>query len=225
MSLGYPTRRTHHIWTRRAALSPDSDQLYATSGRGRLLRHDESVVRGMSIASDRTTQPWAHCDVSEPCAYRTCWIDLRGKRNPGGETARAEHGTRRGGLLAGAAGGPGIRARPDAQPDQRFARWRGSRRRHELERPLLERGVLEGALHLIGADRVPAPIIEVLGDRVERDPFAPCAVPGGIARLAAAAEDREDVLDRARGWPSPGRRCPRRSPIGDGVRDARAPPR
>jgi hypothetical protein len=37
----------------------------------------------------------------------------------------------------------------------------------------------------------------VLGDRVERHPLAPRTIAGGVASRSAAAEDREDVLDRA----------------------------
>ena len=101
----------------------------------------------------------------------------------------------------------GIRALdPDAQPDHRSVRRRGSRRRHQLERSLLERGVLERALHLIAAAGVAAPVVEVLGDRVERDPLAARAVAGGVAlpvprprKIASTCSIARSRLARARG--------------------------
>src|SRR5690242_4417547 len=66
-----------------------------------------------------------------------------------------------------------------------------SRRRYQLEGSLLERGVLERALHLVGPRRVAPAAIEVLGDRVERHPLAARAVAGGVAGHPAAAEDAE----------------------------------
>ena len=47
----------------------------------------------------------------------------------------------------------------------------------KLERALLERGVLERALHLVGAGRVSPAVVEVLGDRVERRPLATGLLP------------------------------------------------
>ena len=67
----------------------------------------------------------------------------------------------------------GIRAGPDAQSCLRFdAPPECSCRHHEVERALFERGVLERTVHLVAPGRVPGPVVEVLGDRVERDPLA-----------------------------------------------------
>ena len=97
-----------------------------------------------------------------------------------------------------------------------------SRRRHQLERTLLERGVLERALHLAGAGRVSPAVVQVLGDRVERRPLGAGAVASGVARAPAASEDLHP-LDRALTIRARAYLCRRRSPTGGTARDARAP--
>jgi hypothetical protein len=59
----------------------------------------------------------------------------------------------------------------------RSARRRPSRCHHQLERALLKRGVLEGALDLVGPCRVAPPVVEMLGDRVDAVYLVPGLLP------------------------------------------------
>jgi hypothetical protein len=93
--------------------------------------------------------------------------------------------------------GLGIRIRSSAQLSSTLRPPGRSAGRHELERALLERGVLERALHLIGASRVPRAKVQVLGDRVERRPPGPGAVTGCISTIRRPSNSMLDCSPSA----------------------------
>jgi hypothetical protein len=62
----------------------------------------------------------------------------------------------------------------------------------QVQRPLLDCGVLERALHLVRARRVAPPVVQVLRDRIERRPLGAGALlplEGPEVRPASAAWD------------------------------------
>jgi hypothetical protein len=80
--------------------------------------------------------------------------------------------------------------------------WPGSGSRHQLGRALLDRNVLERALHLIAPRRVRAAVVEVLGDRAESHPLAPGLLPAvprprKMARTCSIARSRVGACTRA----------------------------